>query len=184
MEYFNTCYKVSPAKGTKNNSLQSYKKVSETTNLKNKSIESILKSSNVGIITGKVNNLFVVDLDSYKSNFHFPFDLDELTKKTYSQKTPSGGYHLFYQYDKDIKHWQNENINVDIRSDGGFIIFSGSTLKGKKYEALNDLYPSKIPSEIKEFLLNNGFDKKEKQESKKKMLSNINSDMGKQDKNI
>lgn len=184
MEYFNTCYKVSPAKGTKNNSLQSYKKVSETSNLKNKSIESILKSSNVGIITGKVNNLLVVDLDSQKSNFNFPFDLDELTKKTYSQKTPSGGYHLFYQYDKDIKQSQNESINVDTRSDGGFIIFSGSTFQGKKYEALNDLYPSKIPSEIKEFLLNNGFDKKEKQESKKKMLSNINSDMGKQDKNI
>jgi len=184
MEYFNTCYKVSPAKGSKKDCLQSYKKVSETKNLKNVSIESVLKSSNVGIITGKVNNLLVVDLDCQKSDFHFPFDLDKYTKKTFSQKTPSGGYHLFYQYDKDIKQSQNENLKVDTRSDGGFIIFSGSTFQGKKYKALNDLYPSKIPSEIKDFLLKNGFDKKENKQSKKKILSNINSDMVKSDKNI
>ena len=184
MEFFNTCYKLTPAKGTKNKALQSYKKVSETKNLKNDSIKSLLKSSNVAIITGKVNNLLVIDLDSHKSNFNFPFNIDEYTQKTYSQKTPNGGYHLFYQYDKDIKQSQNKEIQVDTRSDGGFILFAGSTFEGNKYEALNNLYPSKIPAEIKEFLLNNDFDKKEKPESKKNIESNINSTMINKDKNI
>ena len=149
-------------KETKRPPLQPYKEVHRIKYLRDRTVNSILKSFNVGIITGKVNNLTVIDLDFYKPNFYFPFNIDELTKKTYSQKSASGGYHLFYQYDKDLKQRNEGNICIDVKNDGGYVLFSGSSFGGNQYEALNDLYPSKIPQEIKDFLLNNGFNKKEK----------------------
>lgn len=81
--------------------------------------------ANIGIVTGKISGITVVDIDTkgetvvdWKS---FP--------QTYTVKTPSGGYHLYYQYDPEIKQTANtypQFPHVDIRNDGGYVVGAGS----------------------------------------------------------
>jgi len=171
-EFFDSLSKIILIKGTKNKPTHKFSKEKNTHN--DKSVESILKKGyNVAIRTGKTNNLTVVDLDVHKPGFKFDFDIDELCKKTYWQKSASGGIHLFYQYDNDIKQGQNPKIQVDTRNEeNGYIIFDGSKYKDKKYEGQNDLIPSKIPEDVKNFLLDNGYDKNDFATKEKKTDSN------------
>jgi len=174
-KFFDSLSKIVLVKRTKNKPTHKFAQIKNTHN--DRTIESILKrGNNVAIRTGKTNNLTVVDLDIYKPEFKFDFDIEELCKTTYSQKSASGGIHLFYQYDADIKQGQNPKIQIDTRNEeNGYILFDGSQYKNKKYEGLNELYPSKIPEDVKEFLLNNGFDKSNIiiEKEKKNIDSNI-----------
>jgi hypothetical protein len=172
-EFFDNLSKIILVKGTKNKPTHKFSKEKNTNN--NKSIESILKQgNNVAIRTGKINNLTVVDLDTHKENFNFPFNIEELCKNTYCQRTPSGGIHLFYLYDKHIANGQNGKIQVDTRSDeNAYILFDGSKFKNKIYEGQNNLIPSKIPEDVKQFLLDNGYDNT-KCETKEKKNNNSN----------
>jgi len=171
-QFFESLSKVIIIKGSKKPKYP-FKHSKNTNN--DKSVESILKQGyNVGIRTGKTNNLTVVDLDIHKEGFKFDFDIDELCKTTYYQKSASGGIHLFYLYDKDIKQGQNPKIQVDTRNEeNGYIVFDGSQFKDKKYEGQNDLIPSKIPEDVKQFLLNNGYDNTKFETKEKKIDSNI-----------
>jgi len=173
--FFDNLSKIILVKGTKNKPTHKFSNEKNTNN--DKSVESILKrGNNVAIRTGKTNNLTVVDLDIHKEGFKFDFDIDELCKTTYYQKSASGGIHLFYQYDKDIKQGQNGKIQVDTRNtENGYVLFDGSKFKGKKYEGQNDLIPSKIPQDVKQFLLNNGYDNSKAMEIKEK--KNIDSNI-------
>tara|TARA_Y100000114_G_scaffold104220_1_gene97483 strand:+ start:799 stop:3477 length:2679 start_codon:yes stop_codon:yes gene_type:complete len=184
MDYFNKCYKLTLAPGNKKNPKQSFKEVDKIKNHKDDSVESLLKSNNVAIITGKKNDITVIDLDCQKSNFDFPFDIDEICQNTFSQKTPSGGYHLFYQYENDLMNKANNKIDVDVRNDNGYILFSGSTFKGNKYETLSNKTPSKMPKEIKDYLIKNGFEKFEKKEKIENKICSINKSEMIKDKNI
>ncbi len=174
-KFFDNLSKIILVKGTKNKPTHKFSNEKNTNN--DKSVESILKrGNNVAIRTGKTNNLTVVDLDIHKEGFKFDFDIDELCKTTYWQKSASGGIHLFYQYDKDIKQGQNGKIQVDTRNtENGYVLFDGSKFKGKKYEGQNDLIPSKIPQDVKQFLLNNGYDNSKAMEIKEK--KNIDSNI-------
>ncbi len=174
-KFFDNLSKIILVKGTKNKPTHKFSNEKNTNN--DKSVESILKrGNNVAIRTGKTNNLTVVDLDIHKEGFKFDFDIDELCKTTYWQKSASGGIHLFYQYDKDIKQGQNGKIQVDTRNtENGYVLFDGSKFKGKKYEGQNDLIPSKIPQDVKQFLLNNGYDNSKSMEIKEK--KNIDSNI-------
>jgi len=173
-KFFDSLSKIILVKGTKNKPTHKFSNEKNTNNTK--TIESILKKGyNVAIRTGKTNNLTVVDLDIHKEGFKFDFDIDELCKTTYYQKSASGGIHLFYQYDKDIKQGQNGKIQVDTRNEeNGYILFDGSKYRDKKYEGQNDLYPSKIPQDVKQFLLDNGYDNSKVEIKEKKNIdSNI-----------
>lgn len=77
--------------------------------------------ANVGIVTGKVSGITVVDIDT-KGGKAVPLDT---FPETYTVKTPTGGYHLYYRYDPSIQQTANtfpQFPNVDIRNDGGYVI--------------------------------------------------------------
>jgi putative DNA primase/helicase len=97
--------------------------------------------ANIGIVTGSVNNLFVVDIDT-------KHDGDEHLKefeKTHGSilpddytgcvKTGSGGYHYYYRYPKNqaCKNKAGLITGLDIRADGGYVVappskhYSGGT---------------------------------------------------------
>jgi hypothetical protein len=132
---------------------------------------------NLGVPTGKINNIIVIDLDVYKwpenNLFNKSFNLNELLNNTYSVKTPRGGYHLYYLYDEDIYQTQNELYNIDVRSDGGYIVNAGSKVDGKYYNIINDSEISEIPQKLKDFLLTYITPKKTIKKTNKKNNNNI-----------
>tara|TARA_R110000824_G_scaffold44304_3_gene128948 strand:+ start:3102 stop:4808 length:1707 start_codon:yes stop_codon:yes gene_type:complete len=90
--------------------------------------------ANVGVPTGEISGISVIDIDgengiaSMKSNFNGSLP------PTRTHKTPRGGYHLLYEYDP-LFHNRNGSLpNVDIKTDGGYIIWVGSVVNGRHYE--------------------------------------------------
>lgn len=76
---------------------------------------------NVGICTGEISGITVVDIDvggdAVTSLSAFP--------ETYTVETPTGGYHLYYEYDPEIGQSANaypQFPHVDIRNDGGYVV--------------------------------------------------------------
>ncbi len=77
--------------------------------------------ANIGIITGRISGITVVDIDMSGGK---AVDLD-MFPKTYTVRTPTGGYHLYYKYELGIGQTANtfEHLpHVDIRNDGGFVV--------------------------------------------------------------
>jgi hypothetical protein len=113
------------------------------------------KYYNIGLLTGKISNVIVVDVDFYKmedDNIFLVEFKDFLKIKTLIIKTPSGGYHLYFNYDEDLYNVAS-NIQVDIRSDNGYIVFPPSEIEGNKYEIISDKDIIDVSENLKEFLL-------------------------------
>ncbi len=104
--------------------------------------------ANIGIITGKISGVTVVDIDTKGETVvdwkQFP--------ATFTVKTPSGGYHLYYQYDATIKQTANtypQFPHVDIRNDGGYVVAAGSVTNyiGKDGELAGGEYVVEVAME-------------------------------------
>ena len=91
-----------------------------------------LHPTGVGMITGKLSNMFVVDEDSYKAD-----GMKFLLQSPMMSKTARGGSHHFFKYTDGIKTsgWK-KGINIEIKSDGGFIVLPPSQvyIDEKKHE--------------------------------------------------
>lgn len=77
--------------------------------------------ANIGIVTGKISGITVVDIDTYKPDYT-PL---EKFPETETVMTGNGGYHLFYEYQEGMTISANaykDLPGVDIRSDGGFVV--------------------------------------------------------------
>lgn len=79
-------------------------------------------AANVGIITGKISGITVVDIDLNAEGNKVSLDA---FPPTFTVKTPTGGYHLYYEYCAEIQQTANtfpQFPNVDIRNDGGYVV--------------------------------------------------------------
>ncbi len=79
--------------------------------------------ANIGIVTGKISGITVVDVDTHKGADATPFP------KTFSVRTGNGGLQLYYKYQEGLTISANaypQFPNVDIRSDGGFVVAAPS----------------------------------------------------------
>jgi hypothetical protein len=92
----------------------------------------------VGIITGQISGISVIDLDTSKTDKMNGWDSInykdiKLPKDGLVTRTQNGGFHVFLAYDERLKNGVNILDNVDIRNDGGYVKVSGnySILKGK-----------------------------------------------------
>ncbi len=96
--------------------------------------------ANIGIVTGIISGLSVIDCDLGSDYTQFP--------PTVTIRTGSGGYHLYYRYHSGLGNRAGLLPNVDIRSDGGYVIAYPSVTndkiedgvlkkKGGKYERVN-----------------------------------------------
>ena len=95
-----------------------------------------LSGAGIGVVTGKISNMVVLDVESY-----CPTPIDELLKKYPTQmisRTGSGGYHLFYQYPQNVSKISNRVgifEGADLRADGGFIVLPPTIHpNGNRYE--------------------------------------------------
>ena len=105
-------------------------------------------NSNVGIVTGEISQVIVIDIDGekgLKSLKEIGLTLDTMPP-TPTARTGGGGYHLYYRYVKGaIKTRVNVLEKVDIRADGGIVIAppslhqSGKNYKWLKGKSLDDI---------------------------------------------
>ena len=158
--------------------------------------DKFLKKNNWGIICNKKSGAIGVDLDMYKwSEEHGCHKSDDFKKtfgndfvkqfNTYTQKTPSGGIHLIFQYDKDLDQTESKKDSpfgkgIDIRNGhsdnilgGGYLVGAGSVFKDKngkvgKYELINDSKIKPMPSKLKQWLIENIYTAQQKFDNTKK----------------
>lgn len=116
---------------------------------------------NIGIITGKLSNLLVVDLDKYKEHYqeenaliHFGDNI-----KTPISETPRGGNHLFFEYPgHGITIGEGILPAIDFRGEGGYTVAPPSENgNGKAYKWIQncDEYSRAIcPSSFINILIN------------------------------
>ncbi len=142
-----------------------------------KTKKPLSNGAGIGIPTGKINNIIVVDLDFYKIDEDNLFIKDFGTNfikefNTLTTRTGSGGLHLFFNYDEDIKQTTNEELSVDIRSDGGYVVGAGTKVKKdgviKEYIIENDTEIKTIPENLKKWLLDKLYSKEQKKNKKRK----------------
>lgn len=123
------------------------------------------------------NDLFVVDVDVHNINGlvnmkQLLTDLDIKELCTLSQKTPSGGLHLIFKSDDELKKVANSSNSfekypgIDIRTDG-YIVCNPSIIDGKMYE-MGERNVGYMPQKLKDFILSQTkiikTDKKDKKE--------------------
>ncbi len=138
------------------------------------SYSDVKVGDNYAILTGKINNLFVIDIDFYKiggMNYeHKAIMINE--QETFMVESPNGGLHLYYEYDDKLKQFGSPveiHDNIDIRSDGYAIMGPGSKTDNGEYKIVCNKKPIKLTDRWFT-LINNALTKKN---IHKKMHSNI-----------
>lgn len=103
-------------------------------------------NANVGIITGKISNLTVIDCDSNEAASAFR----EVYKgNTVTAKTPRGT-HYYFQYAEGTRNTVKvKGIDLDIRSEGGYVVAPPSINdKGIPYRWLQSIKDGSLDSII------------------------------------
>ena len=111
-------------------------------------------SGNYGVLTGKINNIIIVDIDNKDDGLTKWEELIETHNEplTYTIKTGSGGYHYYFNYNDIIKNIIKLKIDgisygIDILTDGKFAVGAGSIhpKTNKKYTITNHAAISNMP---------------------------------------
>jgi P4 family phage/plasmid primase-like protien len=141
------------------------------------------KYNGLAMLTGKINNLIVIDIDNVE---HWNLFLEVNAKeepKTVKVKSGNGGIHLYFKYSDDLEEIKSkskcfgQSYNIDIRTNGGCIIIpptkyhNNNLNKEVEYiwnRNIFDYEIKKLPIWMKNLLLNKGKEKKEKEGKEEK----------------
>jgi hypothetical protein len=124
---------------------------------------------NIGILTGKINNITVLDIDVAEDGLKM---WQKLSKEYYEiltpmVKSPGGSIHLYFKYNKNIPNMNRiivdgKRIGWDIKNDGSIITSPPSLYpninkryKWIKNKSLNDISIKKMPKWLEKFILDN-----------------------------
>ena len=102
-------------------------------------------NAQIGVITGNLSNLTVVDFES-------DADFSLIKDQTFTVKTGRGGKHFYFKYDPEFKNAVRVLPSVDIRGTGGFVVAPGSTTVFGPYTPLNDLPVTQMSVQTKTLL--------------------------------
>lgn len=115
-----------------------------------KQIERWFSSSSaelIGVPTGKISGIAVLDIDKAKQEgasdgFTWLKDNEEKLPDTHKVRTQNGGLHLYFKHTDELRSSAGTIApGVDIRADGGYIIFAGPG-----YEIINELPLDDLPT--------------------------------------
>ena len=111
----------------------------------------------VAVVTGKISDITVVDIDPrHEGNVNLFGD-----EKYPHSKTGGDGRHYFFKYDPNIPNGITIMPGVEIKNDGGLIILPPSLHKsGKQYEWLVSGLPNNFKETIPDFIKQNINEKK------------------------
>lgn len=117
------------------------------------------------LLTGKDSDIIVIDIDknhgdgSVDGEESFEKLIKDLSeedkqqiKSTFIVKTPNGGTHLYFKYEKGLKSKANYIPGVDIKTDGGIIVLASSKVKVndeiREYQILNNSNINEMPKSL------------------------------------
>lgn len=107
----------------------------------------IFPDAQIGIVTGKISNLAVIDIDVDKETGKTG-DFSYLPE-TRMAKTGSGGRHFYYRYVDGLNNRIRAKELTDIKGNGGYVIAPPTELSGgRKYEWLNSLDFAPFPVQL------------------------------------
>jgi hypothetical protein len=115
---------------------------------------------NIGIVTGAVSNLTVIDLDG-KDAYEWAGDSDRGIPATPIVKTGKEyGYHLYCSYNEKLRNFQarTDLPHIDLRSEGGYVVAPPSIHpNGSTYQWITEPSTpvSPIPAWFLDTILNN-----------------------------
>jgi len=156
----------------------------------------------LSLITGKINNIIVVDIDNLE---HWNLFLKENGKEepnTVKAISGSGGIHLYFKYSDDLGHIKTstkcfgKKYDIDIRNNGGNIILPPTSYfnmnindhcKYKWEKNIFDYKLKKFPGWMKKILLGPKTNSKKKINNNIEILQNNNDcccDVDKEDENL
>ena len=91
--------------------------------------------ANIGIITGKVSNLLVVDIDPKNGGSNEAFK----HLNTIKVSTGGGGWHYYFIFEDGLRNKAGTQQGIDIRAEGGYVVAPPSLHEsGKPYEWIID----------------------------------------------
>lgn len=99
--------------------------------------------SNIGVVTGEISNLTVIDIDIGEGKFGAESWAEAISghgePQTLIAQTGSGGMHVFFKYNSALKTATNVlGSGIDCRNDGGYIVAAPSLHRsGGAYSWLN-----------------------------------------------
>ena len=121
-----------------------------------------ISENNVAIVTGKVSGIFVLDIDIKDGGLDWFQRFASQHKYNYTNSTlacltPSGGVHLYFQYEDKIggnrvrmKNREGVEIGLDIRSNDGCVIAPPSHYTNGTYSFICLKSPQTCPDFISE----------------------------------
>jgi hypothetical protein len=123
------------------NSKMAFEKGWTTTEHRDKvqAIKWLNNNLNIGIRTGEVNGITVIDVDFQKEDNSLANEIVALLvgANTLMQTTPHGTHYVF-KYDKDIQQTTHiGGLHIDIRNDGGQIVSAPSQIDNTTYKWQN-----------------------------------------------
>ena len=102
---------------------------------------------NIGIVTGHVSGLVVIDVDLPDADA-VARDLG-LPLPTLIATTGGGGRHYFYRSQEQVKSLSGLIPGVDVRGDGGFVVAAPSVHEsGHLYRWTTKMRPRRLPDEV------------------------------------
>jgi len=132
VEYHRLGLSIIPCKqGSKEPLLKSWKQYQQK-QVDTKTLESWIKkypTANIGLLTGSVNKLTVVDIDFAVEDLKEFFS--EFGEAMLVSRTPSGGVHLYYQANGE-RNQSDKTRKIDVRGEGGYVITPPSYNASKK----------------------------------------------------
>jgi hypothetical protein len=154
LEYYELGWSIFPiAPGTKDQPLVKWKRYQN----ERASLEQVeawwsqYPDANIGIVTGAISGIIVVDIEAGGSAEGLP--------ATVTVRTGGGGQHLFFKHPGyEVKNSVRVKELTDIRGDGGYVVAPPSRSQKGKYEwvlSLQDVDMEEFPVEIMQELVSN-----------------------------
>ena len=151
--YWNKGYSIIPVNVTQKKALikwEQYQKVRPSLDDVHQWWEKDFQNAGIAIVTGKLSNLLVVDLDTKEAIK----EVDEYLPNSFITPTvisPRGGKHLYFTHQDGLINKAQYIPGCDVRTDGGIIIAPPS--KGYKWQiSIVKTVVNNIPSKLYSFL--------------------------------
>jgi P4 family phage/plasmid primase-like protien len=143
------------------------------------------KYNGLALLTGKVNNIIVVDIDNLEHWEEFLEDNDKEEPDTVKAISGSGGIHLYFKYSDELDDIKSSSkcfdtdYDIDIRTNGGNIIvpptsyFNKNLDKQVEYKWEKSIFDNelrKFPTWMKKILLKKNNNTNKEKKSLKKII--------------